>query len=198
MSNGLTAADIEIGRANLKEILYGLGRDSSWVDGVCDLALRALPASQEGVAADLEQTRVQLAGCGVAALGYGEGCKPGDYGWSASFGDVMALREKFEAMKFRAEGAEELLANAYAARPAPIPDAERLIGVIYGAINTVRFASGDRLRVKVAIDQAVRAHLASKPAPCPEYVARLSVNGHEAELPVTSKPASEAGEADRG
>lgn len=39
-----------------------------------------------------EKAEVQLAGCGRAALGYGEGCMHGDYGWSASLGDVMQLR----------------------------------------------------------------------------------------------------------
>jgi hypothetical protein len=44
---------------------------------------------------ELEQTRVQLAGCGAAALGYDEG-EEGDYGWSASLGAVMDLRRKYE------------------------------------------------------------------------------------------------------
>ena len=46
-----------------------------------------------------EQLQVQLAGCGVAALGYATGknsCNEGDYGWSASFDDVMRLRKKYE------------------------------------------------------------------------------------------------------
>jgi hypothetical protein len=46
---------------------------------------------------EVEQLRVQLAGCSSAAFGYGGDCKQGDYGWSASFGDVMKLRERAEA-----------------------------------------------------------------------------------------------------
>lgn len=49
-----------------------------------------------------EHLRVQLAGCGVAALG-GVGdrasvAKRGDYGWSASYQDVVDLRVKYEAL----------------------------------------------------------------------------------------------------
>jgi len=47
--------------------------------------------------AEIEQLRVQLAGCGVAALGGQEVAKKGDYGWSASYQDVLKLRKKFEA-----------------------------------------------------------------------------------------------------
>lgn len=42
---------------------------------------------------ELERERVRLAGCGVAALGYGEKLEPGTYGHSASYDDVMRLRE---------------------------------------------------------------------------------------------------------
>lgn len=56
---------------------------------------------------EVEQLRVQLAGCGVAAMqntrdSVALRAKPGDYGWSASYGDVCAavdremdLRERF-------------------------------------------------------------------------------------------------------
>jgi hypothetical protein len=38
-----------------------------------------------------ERLEVQLAACGAAALGYAAEAKPGDYGWSASLGDVTGL-----------------------------------------------------------------------------------------------------------
>ena len=46
--------------------------------------------------AELEQTRVQLAGCGVAAMQNTEGSKAhrierGAYGWSESYGDVCRM-----------------------------------------------------------------------------------------------------------
>ena len=47
---------------------------------------------------EVEQLRVQLAGCGVAALGYAKDnndCKKGDYGWSASFEDCKNLWKKY-------------------------------------------------------------------------------------------------------
>lgn len=59
---------------------------------------------------EVEQLRVQLAGCGVAAMqntrdSVALRAKPGDYGWSASYGDVCAavdremdLRERLESI----------------------------------------------------------------------------------------------------
>ena len=54
-------------------------------------------ARLEEQARRVEQLQVQLAGCSAEALGYGKDCTVTDYGWSASFGDVRRLREKFEA-----------------------------------------------------------------------------------------------------
>jgi len=49
---------------------------------------------------EINQLRVQLAGCGVAALGYcrlgkKNDCKKGSYGWSASLRDCQNLYEKY-------------------------------------------------------------------------------------------------------
>lgn len=48
---------------------------------------------------EAEQLRVQLAGCGVAALGHADGLKCGDYGWSASFHDVLTLRARADRLQ---------------------------------------------------------------------------------------------------
>ena len=51
-------------------------------------------------AKDLEQARVQLAGCSVAAKGgTANPAHRGDYGWSVAYGDVLRLRLWAEQMK---------------------------------------------------------------------------------------------------
>ena len=61
----------------------------------------AKPRWSQDVAARLEQTEVQLAGCATAAQGWsvaGQEAKPGDYGYSASYGEVLKLRRAFEKL----------------------------------------------------------------------------------------------------
>jgi hypothetical protein len=68
-----------------------------------ELALSALKDQDA-----LEQLRVQLAGCSVAATGWSKGenaAKPGDYGYSASYGDVTRLRQRYELVQKQLDAA---------------------------------------------------------------------------------------------
>lgn len=54
---------------------------------------------EQAVYDEAEQLQVQLAGCSVAALGWAKDeqeAKPGDYGYSQSYQDVVDLRKKYE------------------------------------------------------------------------------------------------------
>ena len=56
-------------------------------------------APKAGPKDEVDQLRVQLAGCGVAALGWNQNpAKVGDYGWSQSYQDVLELRRKYETL----------------------------------------------------------------------------------------------------
>ena len=64
-----------------------------------------------------EQAETQLAGCGVAALGWSKGerrAEPGDWGYSASYQDVLNLRERWEALRGELEAGLQLVESAFA------------------------------------------------------------------------------------
>lgn len=61
------------------------------------IRLHGLPTDWEKEA---EQLQVQLAGCGVAALGGTDNpARKSDYGWSQSYQDVLDLRLKYDQLK---------------------------------------------------------------------------------------------------
>jgi hypothetical protein len=71
-------------------------------DAVHEMLLSKLTIALEKEKNNHEQTRVQLAGCGVAAYGYATGkndAKPGDYGHSASFDDVKRLYNEHDKVR---------------------------------------------------------------------------------------------------
>lgn len=59
---------------------------------------------------ECEQLRVQLAGCGVAALGAtaeDQVAKRGDYGWSPAYQDVLDLRRRYDLVASKFADSEE-------------------------------------------------------------------------------------------
>lgn len=77
-----------------------------------------LTAERDALKHDLERERVRLAGCGVAAMGYEDKAplEPGDYGYSASYGDVLRFRKQIISARDAAvrerDAAVEILKDA--------------------------------------------------------------------------------------
>lgn len=76
-------------------VLELLDRLEAAEKAVTEAYQRGHATGQEEIEKDLEIERMRLAACGVAALGYFEGCAK-EY-QSASLTDVIALRKRFEA-----------------------------------------------------------------------------------------------------
>lgn len=56
-----------------------------------------IPVSEaEALREEVNQLRVQLAGCLAAAEGWGQQCVVGDYGWSPAYQAVIELRKLYE------------------------------------------------------------------------------------------------------
>jgi len=61
---------------------------------------------------EIEQLRVQLAGCAVAAAGgtdpkQSQVAEEGDYGWSPAYQEVLELRKKYDDLRWRMDQLEK-------------------------------------------------------------------------------------------
>ena len=72
--------------------------------------LETLERERDEARLEAEQLQVQLAGCGAAALGATDNpAKPGDYGYSAAYRDVLALRMEYDALRTVRKGGGNIL-----------------------------------------------------------------------------------------
>lgn len=104
---------------------------------------QALRAEIDAAKERYEKAETQLAGCGVAALGWNDNpAKQGDWGWSPSYQDVLTLRKNWESQ--RAE---------IATRDATIAKLESLIEVKtnnYAAMSDSEFGLRSQLFAREA------------------------------------------------
>jgi|JI10StandDraft_1071094.scaffolds.fasta_scaffold71748_2 hypothetical protein len=110
---GIYREEVELFRRNEGTVLLTVAEHDEIISDLIARQRRKveLAAERDSLRAEVEQLRVQLAGCGVAAMGntraaIAKAIKPGEYGWSASYGDVLravgreiALREDNERLR---------------------------------------------------------------------------------------------------
>ena len=75
-----------------------------------DCLLEFVSKREAALTDQIEQLRVQLAGCSVAAVDSSEAnqAQPGSYGWSVSYRDVQELKKKYDTTQKVAEAARAI------------------------------------------------------------------------------------------